>query len=93
VAENEAACRAFNASHTIAGQQSQPYHLPCGRARGVDLNDSLIALGFGVPEAGGQVVPLVLVLRFQRAGGGGYAVDAAAPFVEAIFDYFAGPAR
>jgi hypothetical protein len=88
VAENRAACAAWNRAHTIAGARDQPYHLDCGGARKA-LNDSLLALGF---DAGG--VPLTFVVRYQRVGSGGvgYAVEAAEAFLDVIVDYFA-PAR
>jgi hypothetical protein len=93
VAERRASCSAFNESHTPP-DGNERYHLPDESARGCPgraPSDSLLAVGFGVRVEGGQVVPLTLVIRFQGSRSA-FATQAAAPFVNVIADYFAGPA-
>ena len=51
----------------------------------------VLAVGFGVKVWGGEVMPLTLVVRYQRVGSGGphgYAVDAVGAFLDVIADYF-----
>jgi hypothetical protein len=60
----------------------QPYHLDCAGGRN-ELNDSLLVVAFSANK-----VPLVLAVRYQRAGNTGYAVEAIEPFLDVILDFF-----
>jgi hypothetical protein len=62
IVEKPAACAAFNKVHPA------PYQLDCANPGRNELNDSLLVVGFGVKQPGGSVVPLTLVLRYQRVG-------------------------
>jgi hypothetical protein len=103
LAENASACASYNEAHrlpeespaaprgTRLASESNRYALPCGRAGAArDINDSLLAVAFGVRQQAG-VQPLLLVLRFQGTGQG-YATGVARPFIAAIRAYFAGGA-
>ncbi len=90
LAEERAACRAFDEAHTIpdrpATASQQPYWLGCGATQRA-IDDSLLLLSFGVVDASGSIVPLTLAIRFQR-GGSGLATSVARHYVDVIRDYF-----
>jgi hypothetical protein len=91
VSENDAACLAWNATHTIIGKpardEDQPYWLPCGKSA---ADDSLFVVAFGVRTPNG-VVPFTLALDYQRTGKGVTAA-LARHYIDAIAAYFSATA-
>jgi hypothetical protein len=89
VSESDAACLAWNQTHTIAGRpardEDQPYWLPCGKSA---ADDSLFVVAFGVKTDHG-VVPFTLALDYQRTGKGVTAA-LARHYIDAIAAYFSG---